>query len=451
VILVEVETTVLMDPRVVALGSPMLRKPASPSRLITRLVVTFSVLFSALFSALGVACGGLVDDSGGSDAGANGDARHGGDVVDAGHAADGGRAADAPGAVDAGDAGDAYDAPLGLYDGGDYRLYGVWGSAKDDVWAVGGGSGFCNSSYSIIEHWDGKAWAFVPVPLTSGTLSGVWGSGPNDVWAVGAEGGTLDAFGEILHWAGTVWSAIPTPYPNGILTSVWGSGPKDAWAVGYTTLAPYAEGAPGEERGVILHWDGKLWTVAASPPTSVLSLYGVWGGGPRDVWAVGGGASACSAEGCTFESTVLHWDGSEWSASAVPSTGGSGPDGGAIVPIFSGVGGTGANDVWAVGSTSIGETCAIDHWNGVAWSFSSCTSANALSGVWSSSSNDVWAGGEFGIFEHWDGTAWSSSPTPVPTQFVDGLWGSASNDIWAVGWDMTSSLGVILHWDGGTW
>src|SRR5438552_18810283 len=61
------------------------------------------------------------------------------------------------------------------------HLHSAWGSASNDVWAVGEGG--------TILHWDGRAWS----ASASGTGNGlyrVWGSASNDVWTVGA-GGTI--------------------------------------------------------------------------------------------------------------------------------------------------------------------------------------------------------------------------------------------------------------------
>ena len=95
------------------------------------------------------------------------------------------------------------------------------------------------------------------------------------------------------------------------------------------------------------------------------SLYGVWGSGTSDVWAVGSGG-------------IVHWDGSAWTA----VLSGIGP---------SGIWGSGASDVWAVGGSGI-----ILHWDGSAWaSVPSCTTGY-LFGVWGSGASDVWAVGESG-------------------------------------------------------
>src|SRR5215510_5695776 len=95
--------------------------------------------------------------------------------------------------------------------------------------------------------------------------------------------------GAICSGDGWCWR---NPLPQGNpLFGVWGSGANDVWAVG----------GPG----TILHWDGFDWMSVSSGTTSFLS--GVWGSGASDVWAVGGYPT----------STILHWDGSAWTS--VPS------------------------------------------------------------------------------------------------------------------------------------
>ncbi len=59
------------------------------------------------------------------------------------------------------------------------------------------------------------------------------------------------------------------------LFGVWGSGPSDVWAVGWG--------------GTILRWDGRAWARVSSGAT--VDLLGVWGSGPSDVWAVGEGGT----------------------------------------------------------------------------------------------------------------------------------------------------------------
>jgi hypothetical protein len=279
-----------------------------------------------------------------------------------------------------------------------------------------------------------SAWSVFPLPSLEGgapyTLKGVWGSGPNDVWAVGGAGaGTHDVSAIILHWDGSAWSTSPAPVDGHwagyyTLSGVWGSGPNDVWAVGGVCETG------GCIAGTILHWDGSLWS--ATVPLSdggaalVTSLTGVWGSGPNDVWAVG-------------DVGILHWDGSAWSAPPFAS------------PLLVGVWGSGPNDVWVVGWGA----SPVAHWDGSAWSRSALPASDGgrlwttmLSSVWGSGTTDVWTlGGTYdgSLVLHWDGSAWSTSTSPwTNSDVLSGVWGSGPKDVWAVG-------SGIWHWDGSAW
>ena len=65
------------------------------------------------------------------------------------------------------------------------------------------------------------------MPVQSGTtedLNAMFGNGRFDVWAVGSGG-------VILHWNGTVWSKILSKTKQG-LHGIWSSRPGDLWVVG---------------------------------------------------------------------------------------------------------------------------------------------------------------------------------------------------------------------------
>lgn len=91
---------------------------------------------------------------------------------------------------------------------------GVWGSAPDDIFAVG--------RAGKIWHYDGQAWT----EMDSGTdvyLLGVWGTSPGDVYAVG------DA-GTILHYDGTAWSPM-TSGTDLDLWQIWGFSSGEVFVV----------------------------------------------------------------------------------------------------------------------------------------------------------------------------------------------------------------------------
>jgi hypothetical protein len=276
-------------------------------------------------------------------------------------------------------------------------LYGIWGSAVDDVWTVGSGG--------TVVHWNGSHWSSF-ASITSADLRAVWGSSAQDVWAVGAKG-------TILHYDGEGWLVTPAAATTADLFAVWGSSADSVWAVG--------------ARGTILHWTGSAWSAVASGID--VSLGGVWGSGPRDVWAVGAGG------------TVLHWDGSAWSAAAWSD--GSKWD---LVAVWGG----GADDVWAVGAPTWAypqgsypySSGGIAHWDGVAWSTVPIRSMSSLNAVWGSASNNVWAVGGGSL--RWNGTDWLRSDPARSNLYA--AWGTAANDVWALG-----EYGIVVHWDGDGW
>jgi hypothetical protein len=103
--------------------------------------------------------------------------------------------------------------PTDVYTGA-VPLFGIWGAAANDLWAVG--------AAGAIVHFDGAAWSATASPTTK-DLHWVWGRRAADVWAVGA-GGT------ILHHDGTSWSVVASPTTKD-LYGVAGSA-SEVWAVG---------------------------------------------------------------------------------------------------------------------------------------------------------------------------------------------------------------------------
>jgi hypothetical protein len=118
--------------------------------------------------------------------------------------------------------------------------------------------------------------------------------------------------------------------------------------------------------------------------------------------------------------TILHWDGSAWTSVSSGTT----------YYLF-GVWGSGASDVWAVGGGLPG-TITILHWDGSAWTSVSIGMPNTLYGVWGSGASDVWGAGYGGTILHWDGSAWTSVSSGT-TNDLRAIWGSGASDVWAVG------------------
>src|SRR5262249_4379700 len=106
----------------------------------------------------------------------------------------------------------------------------------------------------------------------------------DEVLAAGRRSGARDEQIVRRRWDGSAWTIVPSGTSN-TLFGVWGSGPSDVWAVGQFDTA--------------LHWDGSAWT---NIPTGMVATAGVWGSAPDDVWAAGSSV------------TMMHWDGSAWTS-----------------------------------------------------------------------------------------------------------------------------------------
>ena len=110
-----------------------------------------------------------------------------------------------------------------ISDGPTVSLRGTWGSAPDDMWAVG--------DEGVILHHDGYEVSAFLSAATHSTFPGagpsalfdVWGTGTENAWAVGAEG-------LILRWNGRSWATFRRGFPGeGNLLAVFTATPNDVW------------------------------------------------------------------------------------------------------------------------------------------------------------------------------------------------------------------------------
>ncbi len=189
-------------------------------------------------------------------------------------------------------------------------------------------------------------------------------------------------------------------------------GPNDVWAVG-----EYWD-RNGAQLATILHWDGASWTVV---PNSCSPLFGITVINASDIWAVG--YASC------------HYDGTTWTSIPIPASGGANT--------LNDVSAVASNDVWAVGDTTVcdGFGCYSSayaiHWNGTQWINLSPT-GGVLSGVEALAANNVYAVGTKSlgtVVLRWNGKSWRSVPSPDPEK------GGALNEItstpgklWSVGY-----------------
>jgi hypothetical protein len=381
----------------------------------------------------------------------------------------------------------------------------LWGTGADDLWVIG--------RKGLLRHWDGRAWHPVETD-TAADLQFIGGTSASDIWIAGAATEALFApAGEenaprvFLHWNGRRWTHEGAP-PAGIaavwrnrdgtawgitgagfvvrrdgtrwtsslgenpratvFSQIWGSAAGEVWAVGTLgTSAPDSAASPGA-RSVVVHWDGnhvasavlahahvtrvwgsgtgEVWFAGDRPDgrgflarwkDSRLKLFdvphpvlGIGGSGPDDLWAVG------------KERLLLHWTGRQWSSTA-PDADSARSDASGDEATFQDVSSLSSRDAWVVGNAD--GIPRLRHWNGVYWvtvEMSTWEQASAIQfGVLELRPNDVWVWGGTAAAGavHGDGRRWVAWP-------VRGVSGPAPDDLWAIAPGQRPT-----HWDGTRW
>jgi hypothetical protein len=184
------------------------------------------------------------------------------------------------------------------------------------------------------------------------------------------------------------------------------------------------------DNGLVVRRDGTRWhrDVAAGPDLT-RTLFAVGGSGANDVWAVGTGP-------------FRHYNGNSWVDVAAPSA----PH---FDLSFLAVWLSAPGEGWATGEMGV-----LARLHGGTWSFVS-RQGNGFDkrGLWGSAENDVWKVGErhtnvgqFGEVDHFDGTAWKHVTTAADLASLSAVWGSDATHVWVVG-----DHGTVLFWDGTLW
>jgi hypothetical protein len=150
---------------------------------------------------------------------------------------------------------------------------------------------------------------------------------------------------------------------------------------------------------VLAAWDGDVWTPSDAGDLGTGALNAVGGSGPDDVWAVG-----WSTPGLGRDTLALHYDGAAWSA--VPAA----PDG-----ELSDVLVLAPDDAWAVGwlgdPSQVKERATALHWDGATWNEVAVPAGSGRSGLTSiaGTAEELWAVGyrrHGPLVERFDGTSW---------------------------------------------
>ncbi|MBM3945380.1 MAG: hypothetical protein FJ317_07845 [SAR202 cluster bacterium] len=185
-------------------------------------------------------------------------------------------------------------------------VYGIWGVAPDNVWAVGGNV----SAGAFAWHYDGVVWAEVPgFPqnvFESDSLFKLYGRNATDMWMIGTNG-------VALHYDGSTFTQAPAGtarnlftvhadaglyaavggFGSGVIVENDGGGWKDVTPDGAPqVIGIYLTGtgqgyAVGVE-GSVLRRDGNRWKIVDTGLTIDGAFHSVWVDPSGGVWAVGG-------------------------------------------------------------------------------------------------------------------------------------------------------------------
>ena len=228
-------------------------------------------------------------------------------------------------------------------------VQGIWATATD-VWAAAANQ---TTQEGAIFRWDGAAWQLSHTNSTPGTYSAIWAAAPDDVWVVGdGREPDTDYTAIHVHWDGAAWTESYSCNPEGsrfaaggwvaVLADIWGISANAVWDAG-----DCSPGAGPVRHALIERRAGDAWLeIDPGVVADYRPLGAIWASSESDLW---GASAAENIEGNI--PTMLHFDGTAWTASDDPNTVG-----------IHDLGGTSASDVWAVGLR--GKRL---HFDGTAW------------------------------------------------------------------------------------
>jgi Phosphoesterase family len=331
-------------------------------------------------------------------------------------------------------------------------------TSSDTISAQGAGKSAAAASLS------GAGWTVVPsysFGSRDNILAGVSAASKSDAWAVGAyypsSSNVLATLAE--HFDGTRWTAFPLAnlgVQQNVLQAVSMPSPGSAWAVGFYESGKF------QQRTLVEHFDGRIWSVVPSPSPGALQniLYGVSAITNSDVWAVGGQQDATGL----WHTLTEHWNGSTWSVVKAVDEGVNGNQFYAVKAVAS-------NNVYAVGQAAgngFPSQALIEHWNGKTWSVVS-SPADAASvlplGVTTTASSLRVVGEQETDTAPYTTYVAAGVPSALSIQVTPNA-GTGENDLfaaataadgstWAVGWEIDVNTGnhdpLILEGVNGVW
>jgi len=320
-------------------------------------------------------------------------------------------------------------------------LTGVWATPDGTrIWAVGTwratAADTVDNAQVLVSENGGRDWKRTLIPGGAGVyLTDVWGTAADDIYAVGSrhDPSTNLFAGVILHFDGASWTETPSPVPGGFrfFRAVWGAGPDAVFVVGWQFTT--------RMQGVMLRFDGTSWTEVLSDGGAESGLqrqlHGVWGSGPNDVWAVGSEENPMAGQTYTF---ALHFDGTAWTVKPAPYA-----SPGRLYAVWA----ASADTLFAAGQAGTVGTSGLllrSSDGGQSWTptLSPATGARALHDLWGADGGAVYAvGGDGPVWDQpgnrsvilgFNGSAWTEMASGVPYE-LQGVFGVSRTAPIAVG------------------
>ncbi|MDD9968734.1 MAG: hypothetical protein OXR73_21010 [Myxococcales bacterium] len=280
-------------------------------------------------------------------------------------------------------------------------LFGVWGSAPDDVFIVGG-----TDTQAEIYHYDGTGWSPMEAPDVA-ALIWLTGFGPNDVYAVGLGGA-------VVHYDGRRWDVLDSGVEDD-LWGIFGFDDSELWIVGGDPADPDA--AP-----VLLRYDGATFERVAVDPgensRNARALFKIWG--------IDGALFAVGQRGQIFEHRSGRWRNS--------------PGGALADQDFVSLWGTSADNIVLVGGRS---NARIATYDGSRWTTRGESGLGGLNGVFMTSPDVAIVGGVEGFVGRYELADDRIVPETqdVTTIDVHAVWGDGDGTFYAVAGEFAPPFG----------
>lgn len=299
------------------------------------------------------------------------------------------------------------------------RLNAIWGTAANNIWAVGNGG--------RVMHYDGSRWQPMWTP-TDVNLHGVFGQAADQVIAAGHVARGWDVIwteSALIQFNGKRWTSLVSPVDFAPPAGIWGTSTGPLWFAGGGEMEFGVAGIPSVWKKTGSVWEStnlnNLFSAEDLGPYGIVPR-GQWGPNADEFWIVSGWPIGIQPPPPPTQ--LIHYLNGQWSTATL-----------AVPNEARAIWGTSANDIWIVGRGGL-----LVHKDST-WNLPTSSPSEAdLFSVWGPAANNYWAVGANGTILHYDGEAWSSVASPVETN-LNAVWGSSATDVWAVG-----DQGVILHY-----